>query len=255
MNSKFPFFITDAVFSEIKSFAHKPVFVPGREFNSLSYRYSGEVMISANGKTYRSVSDTITFMPENLPYKTEVLKDTEMCAVHFNISTPILNYPVVLSVKDRSLSSLFKMLTKPADDLSSAFSKMSTFYEILSLIYELNANTQPSPVAKKAYTAKEIIDLNFSDPYLSVFSIAEKIGVSTSYLRKDFSASYGCSPIKYLKELRIRQAKNMLLYENRTVADTAKLCGYTSTSYFIQDFHKATGISPDKYRNRFKETP
>ena len=248
-------FITDAIFSEMKSQKHKPVFVPGRNFNSLSYRYSGEVLISAAGNSYRSVEDTITFIPEKLSYRTEVLKDTHMTVVHFTLNVPAPENPIVIPANDPSLCTLFKSLTKSGYDISSDLLKTATFYEILAALNKQSKTISPSSVPEKVAIAKEIIDLKFSNPYFSIDTLSEEVGVSSSYLRREFSASYKTSPIRYLKELRIRHAKNMLLYENRTVTETAKLSGYTSTSYFIQDFHKATGESPDKYRNRFKVTP
>ena len=86
------------------------------------------------------------------------------------------------------------------------------------------------------------------NPELSVSSIADTLGVSTAYLRREFAAAYGKSPISFLKEVRISNAQNLLRSEYLTVSEIAEHCGFRSASYFIQDFRRATGKSPGEYR-------
>ena len=110
-------------------------------------------------------------------------------------------------------------------------------------------------IPKKISEAKRIIDKSFGDPYFSIEGLAEKLDISSSFLRREYRAAYGTSPMKHLKENRLAKAKELLLTDKYTVSKIAELCGYTGISYFIQDFHKFVGKSPSQYRKHMWLTP
>ena len=84
--------------------------------------------------------------------------------------------------------------------------------------------------------------------FLAIDALAEELSVSTSYLRREFSKTYGKSPVSYLRDLQITHAKNLLQSEYLSVGEIASQSGFSGTSYFIQIFHKTVGTSPERYR-------
>ena len=256
MSKKSSIFITKAMFFETHSPKHKPLFVSGRDFYSLTYRYSGKTSIVSGEAELVSGADSVTFMPKGLSYTTEVLEDVHMAVIHFDFEcdNPPLE-PAVMNIENTAVRSLFKALMKNSSDTSADFSKMSIFYEILATLESQGALESQRAIPSKIERAKEIIDGNFFDPYFSVTELADGIGVSASYLRREFCAAFGLSPISYLKELRIEKAKRLLLSEQYPIARIAAECGYAGASYFIQDFHRSTGESPGYYRKRLLDSP
>ena len=251
MNQKSTVFIANASFFEVYSARHKPTFVPGRDFYSLTYRFKGRASIQCNGSTFESVADCVTFMPKNLSYTTEVQEDVHMAAIHFDLvqdCAPCV--PTVLRVNDASMRSMFQTLIKKGDDETANFSRMSMLYTILAELQQLTHTANLELIPQKVVLARKLIEKNCSNALYSIDSLANELGVSTSYLRREFLAAYGSAPIQYLKALRIQNAKRLLALGDVTVAKIATICGYTSTSYFIQDFHKATGESPRRYQQR-----
>ena len=249
-------FITKAMFFETRTPKHKPVFVKGRDYYSLTYRYSGRAYISVDGAEYIYVSDSVTFMPKGLSYTTEVSEDIHMAVVHFDfeaLDPP--RSPVVINAESTMLRALFKALVKNSTDTSADYSKMSIFYEILAELDRLRESRSSGIIPEKTELAKGIIEREYSDPLFSVTELAERIGVSSAYLRREFNKAYGMSPLAYLKDIRIKKAKLLLLSEQYSVARLASECGYTCPSYFIQDFHRATGESPGSYRRRLLDSP
>lgn len=244
-------FIKNAMFFQTNYLKRKPVFVNGRNFFSLTYRHSGDISITCNGKTYHSFTDCITFIPKNTPYTTEVLSCGKMSVIHFDcdgIGMP--EQPIVLPTEHSALRALFHSLTAKNKDMDSTFSRMSIFYEILSQFNQLNALQTEKIIPQKIIQAKKEIDQVFNDAYFSIEQLAEKLQISPSYLRRAFRAAYQISPIQHLKETRLNAAKQLLLTQTDSVAKIAEKCGYTSLSYFIQDFHKFVGESPAQYRTR-----
>lgn len=256
MNGQSCVFISKAMFYEIRTPKHKPVFVCGRDFYSLTYRYSGKASITFDGAELLSSADDITFMPKGLSYTTEVLEDVHMAAVHFDFECEDPpTEPIIISAKNSSLRSLFKALTKGGGDISANFSGMSILYEILAELRALSLPASGRAIPQKIQVAKNIIDRDFIDPYFSVTELSECVGVSPAYLRREFHKAFGISPIGYLKGLRVEKAKRLLLTEQYPVARIATECGYSGISYFIQDFHKITGESPGEYRKRLIDSP
>ncbi len=251
MHKETTVYIKSALFFQANYIKRKSVFVNGRDFYSLTYRHSGKISITSGENTLISGEDCITFIPKNVPYKTEVLAGGNMSVVHFDFDGAIApDHPVVLPVQNTVFRTLFKSLTPKNEEDADDFSRMSIFYEILAELNKWNVANLQKSVPEKIATAKETLESGFSDPYFSVELLADKLQISGSYLRREFHAAYGVSPIKYLKELRLKAAKRLLLTDTASVSDVALRCGYTSVCYFIQDFHKFVGESPNRYRQR-----
>ena len=244
-------FISDARFFEVFSASHKPTEVKGRDFYSLTYRFKGKALIRCRGEVLESSADCITFMPKQLDYTTEIIEDVHMAVIHFDLpGGNVPDSPAVVRSNSPTVRALFQALLKKGVDESANFARMAILYNILAELQHLSHRESRGLIPQKIVMARELIEKGYSDPLFSIDRLACRIGISTSYLRREFLAAYGSAPVQYLKEIRIRNAKRLLLLGDSTVAKTAALCGYTGTSYFIQDFRKATGESPRRYQQR-----
>ena len=231
---------------------HAPKQVAGRDFYALSYRFSGEVILEANGERIRSTPDTVTFTPKGMSYITEIKEDTHMIVIHFRLSEDVdFRTPHVLSATGTELADLFiriKESYRVSDPLD--FECMSLFYRLLAALERLKS-AERTPVSCIS-RAKEILDSRFFEAELSISSVAALIGVSDSYLRRGFRSAYGEGALDYLLRLRIRHAKNLLQSEFYTVSEIALRCGFHSSTYFIQGVRAQTGETPNAYRMRHR---
>lgn len=84
----------------------------------------------------------------------------------------------------------------------------------------------------------------------SVDSLAAAAGMSRSCFTRQFSASYGCSPIEFVQTVRLRAASRMLIASNMPVKSIATAVGYASRSHFSRAFTALFGRDPTAYRNR-----
>ena len=76
------------------------------------------------------------------------------------------------------------------------------------------------------------------------------LGYCTDYVRRIFIRDMGMSPIAYLTDMRIRNAKKLLCENERlhyTVAEIATASGYSDISYFSRMFKKTTGLTPSEF--------
>lgn len=84
---------------------------------------------------------------------------------------------------------------------------------------------------------------------IGIGQIAESFDITPNYLSSIFHQRAGCKFVDYLTEVRISNAKRLLV-QNQTasVKDIAVMVGYSSSRYFATIFQKITGVKPSAYR-------
>lgn len=81
-----------------------------------------------------------------------------------------------------------------------------------------------------------------------IASIAKKVGVSASHLRKIFRESYGVSIGSYLHNLQMHRAATWLATSDLPIGEIADRCGYRSQAAFSRSFRQDHGETPRQYR-------
>jgi transcriptional regulator GlxA family with amidase domain len=93
-----------------------------------------------------------------------------------------------------------------------------------------------------------------ADPH-SVDSLAALAGMSRSCFNRQFSASYGCSPMEFVQTVRLRVAARMLAGSDLPVKSIAAAVGYASRSHFSRAFTARFGHDPSRYRHNQELEP
>ncbi|MEF3307022.1 AraC family transcriptional regulator [Paenibacillus sp. GYB003] len=78
--------------------------------------------------------------------------------------------------------------------------------------------------------------------------IADKLNISTGYLRNYFKEKTGQNLGDYLNEYRIGKAKAMLEQTEDKIQDIAAKVGYQNANSFTRMFRRLTGLTPGEYR-------
>lgn len=92
------------------------------------------------------------------------------------------------------------------------------------------------------------LEQHMTDQDVTVDLLADHVCLSSSHLTALFRKSMGCSPMKYLQHLRLRQAERLLKDPHLSVKQVAKACGYADCNYFVRLFRKRYGSPPGKWR-------
>jgi AraC-like DNA-binding protein len=82
----------------------------------------------------------------------------------------------------------------------------------------------------------------------SVTTLSETAGLSRSAFMARFTSAVGCSPMVALRQLRMRQASNLLTANVLSIEQIAHAIGYASRSSFSRVFRHAFGSDPAEYR-------
>lgn len=83
---------------------------------------------------------------------------------------------------------------------------------------------------------------------LTVRDLAENADLSEAYFRRLFAAQYGLSPGRYIRQLRIARAKDLMTYTENSLSEISILCGYSDVHSLSKSFKKTEGISPREHR-------
>lgn len=83
-------------------------------------------------------------------------------------------------------------------------------------------------------------------------SVAEAVNVSPNHLSTVFKEKNGVGFSEFVTEVRIRQAKRLLVTTELRASDIGERVGYQNMNYFSMLFKKMTGTSPSQYRREHK---
>lgn len=126
---------------------------------------------------------------------------------------------------------------------SSAQKSALTYAYIISLFDRVFE--KPASFSRKVI---EYLEANHQRA-LSLDDIAHEFLVDKYKLCHVFSQETGSTVMNTLRTIRIRKAKNLLIYSSSSIERIASLCGFDSTSYFIKTFRECVKMTPLQYRN------
>jgi AraC-like DNA-binding protein len=106
------------------------------------------------------------------------------------------------------------------------------------------------------HLAKAIASIRASiDQPLSVSALAERAGMSKSSFHAHFKTVTGLTPGQYQKDIRLLEARRLLVESDKTVSSIAFDVGYESPAQFSRDYARKFGHPPreDRKRERLAE--
>lgn len=105
-----------------------------------------------------------------------------------------------------------------------------------------------SPIAK----AIEQLRQNF-DQQLRIDDVAQAVGMSVSSFHHQFKAVTALSPLQFLKQLRLQEARRLMLGEDLDATSTAFRVGYNDASHFNREYKRLFGLPPMRDMERLRE--
>ncbi len=93
------------------------------------------------------------------------------------------------------------------------------------------------------------IQMHFREK-IRINELADKIGISRSYLVRLVKSKIRMSPQEYLIKIRMEHALHYLYHTNDTIRDISASCGYDDSLAFSRAFRQYYGISPTEMREK-----
>lgn len=98
-------------------------------------------------------------------------------------------------------------------------------------------------VTDKMYYAKELISKKIDNP-LSLSELSTILNTNECTLKKNFKATFNTTVFGYIKELKMKKAKSMLLNYDYTISEVSDIIGYKNPQHFTTAFKKYFGYVP-----------
>lgn len=111
-----------------------------------------------------------------------------------------------------------------------------------SFEYETSAKS-----SRECIKLKQYIEANYNQD-ITLDMLAQISHLNKYYLAHAFTRYFGCSPINYLCEVRIKASKELLASTDYSITEIAQLSGFSSQSYFAQCFQKYCRMTASAYR-------
>jgi AraC-like DNA-binding protein len=103
---------------------------------------------------------------------------------------------------------------------------------------------------RRMLRARDMMDRAFAHP-LDVPALARTAHVSPAHFSRQFRATFGETPHKYLQRRRVERAMELLRETDRSVTEACFDVGFESLGTFSRTFRAVVGESPSTYRARF----
>ncbi len=98
-------------------------------------------------------------------------------------------------------------------------------------------------------TALTYISDNYQNK-IYISDLARQVNLNGQYFCRLFKKAIGRSPMAYINEYRIRQAKRLLENTDIAVTEVCLECGFNNLGNFMHEFRRATGTTPLQYRKK-----
>lgn len=122
----------------------------------------------------------------------------------------------------------------------------------------LSLGTYPSPGSPQAHGMLEKV-LSYIEQHLdlemSQREVAKMAGLSTAGFSRFFSRNLGKTFVTYVAELRIKRACQLLLDNQHSIAEIARLSGFHNLANFNRRFFRFKGMTPSEYRRLARSAP
>jgi AraC-like DNA-binding protein len=97
--------------------------------------------------------------------------------------------------------------------------------------------------SKRISRAVSLLRANFTRP-LRVEQLAETAGMSLSTLHEHFRAITSLTPIQFQKQMRLIEARRLMMSEGVTITHASHAVGYESVPQFTREYGRMFGLSP-----------
>lgn len=245
--------ITAAVFVPAGSGApvHKNRSAHGLAFNvnhTTTYRFGGGKMLTCG-------PGECVYLPRGACYtvdKTEKSSDPNagVYAINFLLAEPVEAAPWVLPIRGTdALLSAFSRAEKAWRQKATGF-REECFADLYSILKNLKREQTAGSHRDRELLltpALQYIDRNYTSEQIDLPHLAELCGISQPYLRRLFHSAFRVPPAVYIRNKRLKYAKELLQTGEYSVTEAAVQAGFNDTAYFSREFKKATGTTPQQY--------
>lgn len=245
-------------------------------FWELIYVFKGAVAVPIDRQSYVVNQNEALLIPPFLYHQVKMEEGTQVSRILFSFEKMkcqgenlifdeiYSSFPArdVFRAENVYIGELLKKLFKnqETDKLGRESRVQATAVELIFSLYDLLKPEQfegfDSSFSQSGYweyrCAVEMLLCRYYMTDISQEDLCNRIGLSTPSLTRVLSMVYGRSFGNLKMELKIRNAKRLILETNLSIGEIGKQCGYTSARGFLIAFRRSEHCTPSEYRKKMK---
>lgn len=217
------------------------------KFHELTLLLEGRMIYYINGESFEMKSGDIIYLPSGSMRQRDVCDGkNNYVSINFHCMEELplrYFYSDIINEEVRMLLNYMdKIYASPS---GMAPKKLVHILEVLILQISDNVlvGGKPTLAAEIAnYLAKNY------QKQITLDEISQSTFFSIAYCESEFRKAYGKSIIHYLIDIRISEAKSLLMETSLSCSTIARMVGFDDANYFSRIFKKRIGFSPLQFR-------
>lgn len=217
----------------------------------------GEYNAFINDKKFRVCENDILYVPADYVYTSSGISERfSFIAVYFDVASHpdqpnkgFFTKPFKMQANEEIKQKFINLYEEISlKNVGYLITSKAILYDILKICL---INSWKSEIPEGYYLIKKAISYirdNYTQENIDVNYLAELCGITPTYFINVFKNIYKKTPKKYLVEMRIEKAKELLIYSRYSVSEIAEKLGYSDNTYFSNAFKSFTGTSPLNFR-------
>lgn len=207
-------------------------------------------------KTISIHENEIVYLPKGSNYTVRSHGKGGCYAINFQLFNDISFAPFKFKTKNqKGFIDLFKN-TEQTWRLKNSGFEIKCKSLLYSILFDLRKEYEAGYISKSKISlispAIEYIHTQYTKDNIDISYIAGLCNMSEAYFRRIFFKSFGISPVKYVNNLKIDRAKELISSGTCSISEAAAESGFHDDSYFSRKFKEITGISPSEYKEKNK---
>lgn len=267
---------TSEVHYEIHRFIDHHHFPQVHDFYEFSLILQGQLTILIDQESKVLTKNQIFFIkPEQVHDKKQLTETTHLnLAFSKRFIDDVFQYLELNHLKEFIINSLFSEVQtlSPAvmDHIHSLIQELNVLSfqntlqknsllkllltEIIGRHYLLLAEKTQQIKDKNTWFNELLVTLNQPEYFTQGISVLNELtDKNQSYLCRVFQKELGLSPSKYINQLKINYAANLILHSDYEILDIVYESGFQSVSYFYQVFKEFFSITPQQLKQQKSE--
>lgn len=224
-----------------------------RPGHGLAFHTSGvKIYLFDDGTKITVMPKEIIYLPKHSSYEVFAADEGDCYAINFDISKEKSFAPFSFKIKNEaSVLKHFKGSKSIWEQKRQGYAmkcKTELYQIICTMQQQYFSEYLSNDKLEIIKPGIEYIHQEYTKQHISIEALSAMCGITPEYFRKIFKTYYGTSPVKYINELKISHAKELLASGMYSVTEAAIQSGYNDISFFSREFKKNTDVAPKDYR-------
>lgn len=231
----------------VRSHKEAHITIRNRTSYALSFCKSGRIEYEHNGQRFISRPGVAVFHPQGATYRLYRQESGEFPLINFYLDPETA--PQEFRVFPLRDAAWYLREVEELRELSLlSHNRLLVMGRLYGIFHRLCNDMREQKGAVSFLL--DYIAAHYEDPALSNEKLAQAAGISEVYMRQLFGREVGISPKRYIQQLRLQKACQMLAEGRETVTNVARCCGFSDIYPFCRAFKTAFGITPSEYRRQ-----